>query len=961
MFGKFSQLFFISWLAFIVGCSSSSTSPTSTDESDDTETQPIENSESSAITPVFTMTFEGDEEDGLVTFDASSSRSTLPIKSYQFDFGDGVQLLSDTPVTTHKYTSDGEFSVKLIVTDQQDFFVSKTETLTVDVAAKTQINISRSSNLFGLAPLSATLDASASSDPDGIKGFRWSIDEQVISELANFTQVFNEGTTLIKLEVINNKDEISEASYAIQAVGLPQDKTVEGEQQYLVRKETDDTNLADVYVNRMLQPLPGEDPNTSRATFADWYEANSFPGEQWTNARYFNGGDLGFGRDMYCIKSDALKRISCFTTNYGNVGSDRTDIKSSIEGSQAGEHPFATVCMEFVADAAEGETIRFFAYEANPTPNLDSNPDVNFNDRLDRMNGPAVSQVILDGEGLKDFPGACIVCHGGGVNQDNPLHVEQQIVTNSGFLPFDAEVFSYLDSDGNPVELIEIIREEGKLKVIDTNAYDDLAVKAQVEQIAVNNSYVVQQHVWDAEAKTPGISMEEIIKQRPIVEYLLNTPPRHGGLAEVGTDPYIPEGYVGYEEAYEFIIKPFCRGCHFSQYQEDEFDLKSFNPTYLTYGCVDDLLMPHAEVTDRNFLIKENLERVQEVLRHYPSTENFECNPQRIIESIPTNLVQANIPTSHVFDDMTGVPFGWTVNDGELPLTSEAIDINEINTLDRHLASPRDAVDNTTAAIQLTENFVDGFVSYDVNVSSELNSDFLRILLDGVEIISYSGVVDLDDQRFPITAGTHTLRIEYVKDAAGADGLDQGFIDNLKLPIAFINTANNRRVLTFEDIRREELNEDKLPIGFTKPELAVNAFVISDVDPLADNKSLSAVMPNGGTAEVEFTGEFGEGDLEFNYRVNSAAVKNLLLFYIDDVAIGRYEQGTEGKVRIRIPAGQHTLYWRYVGNAGADNSTVGAQIDQIIIPTPSAVQPAPEQPPAPEEVVEEEVVVAVKR
>jgi PKD repeat protein len=61
----------------------------------------------------------------LVTFDATSSKpgfdgeSESPIQSYTWDFGDGISITVTTPTVTHTYSTEGNFTVTLIVTDTQ--------------------------------------------------------------------------------------------------------------------------------------------------------------------------------------------------------------------------------------------------------------------------------------------------------------------------------------------------------------------------------------------------------------------------------------------------------------------------------------------------------------------------------------------------------------------------------------------------------------------------------------------------------------------------------------------------------------------------------------------------------------------------------------------------------------------------------------------------------------------------
>jgi hypothetical protein len=91
--------------------------------------------------------------------------------------------------------------------------------------------------------------------------------------------------------------------------------------------------------------------------------------------------------------------------------------------------------------------------------------------------------------------------------------------------------------------------------------------------------------------------------------------------------------------------------------------------------------------------------------------------------------------------------------------------------------------DNQTSSLLLTASFRDGNGSFDYRVSSELNFDTLKFLVDGVQQQQWSGDVPWANFALPLTAGTHTLEWRYSKDASGSSGLDAAFIDNVNLPL----------------------------------------------------------------------------------------------------------------------------------------------------------------------------------
>ncbi len=72
-----------------------------------------------------------------------------------------------------------------------------------------------------------------------------------------------------------------------------------------------------------------------------------------------------------------------------------------------------------------------------------------------------------------------------------------------------------------------------------------------------------------------------------------------------------------------------------------------------------------------------------------------------------------------------------------------------------------------------------GTMSFAWSVSSEEDSDFLRLELDTVVKASISGEVDWEDYELEVPAGSHVVRWAYVKDAAGSEGEDTGWVDRI--------------------------------------------------------------------------------------------------------------------------------------------------------------------------------------
>ncbi|MGB9636571.1 MAG: hypothetical protein ACPL1Y_04925, partial [Thermoplasmata archaeon] len=73
-----------------------------------------------------------------------------------------------------------------------------------------------------------------------------------------------------------------------------------------------------------------------------------------------------------------------------------------------------------------------------------------------------------------------------------------------------------------------------------------------------------------------------------------------------------------------------------------------------------------------------------------------------------------------------------------------------------------------------------GTLKFYWNVSSELNYDFLKFYIDGVEQARISGTNKVWEQKtYTIASGTHTLTWNYTKDYSVNKGSDCGWLDKV--------------------------------------------------------------------------------------------------------------------------------------------------------------------------------------
>ena len=92
--------------------------------------------------------------------------------------------------------------------------------------------------------------------------------------------------------------------------------------------------------------------------------------------------------------------------------------------------------------------------------------------------------------------------------------------------------------------------------------------------------------------------------------------------------------------------------------------------------------------------------------------------------------------------------------------------------------------DDEKAGFECFGTYQAGVMTFRYKVSSEPNFDFLRFYVDGVERAKFSGTAVPGWALFsvPVTAGPHSFRWTYEKDASGSVGADAAWIDAVTLP-----------------------------------------------------------------------------------------------------------------------------------------------------------------------------------
>ncbi len=160
------------------------------------------------------------------------------------------------------------------------------------------------------------------------------------------------------------------------------------------------------------------------------------------------------------------------------------------------------------------------------------------------------------------------------------------------------------------------------------------------------------------------------------------------------------------------------------------------------------------------------------------------------------------VASGEIFPPNCQIPLGWVTSPGAMTGWDVATDQVDSESCSLKSNPLPDSGSNLSARIQFTGTFVAGNVTFRRRVSSELDFDCLRFLVDGVEqgvggtcaslgsyvpgvMIGASGELPYATVSVPITAGSHTLVWSYDKDTFCCRGIsDAVWIDGVTLPLA---------------------------------------------------------------------------------------------------------------------------------------------------------------------------------
>lgn len=276
---------------------------------------------------------------------------------------------------------------------------------------------------------------------------------------------------------------------------------------------------ATVWANATNDYYDQVDPRNLRRSLTDFRTRNGFPANE-TRVIYANSADLGFGRDMHCVRNAAsdggADDVACYVSNYGDINTDDTqDFADAVQNNGL----VATVAMEYSRiendNGAATEftdpdrVVKFFVYGAN---------------------GGIVTAADLDGRGARPIPQLCLVCHGGSTGGTGVAAFpdRQSVKLGSKFIAFDLAAYTIVDG-------------------IDP-AFNKAAQQANFKTL--NNNIV--------KATNPGAPIVELIDSM----YLNGVLDQREGFSIVGWN-----GNGARKALYQNVVGPSCRMCHASQPQ----------------------------------------------------------------------------------------------------------------------------------------------------------------------------------------------------------------------------------------------------------------------------------------------------------------------------------------------------------------------------------------------------------
>lgn len=154
-------------------------------------------------------------------------------------------------------------------------------------------------------------------------------------------------------------------------------------------------------------------------------------------------------------------------------------------------------------------------------------------------------------------------------------------------------------------------------------------------------------------------------------------------------------------------------------------------------------------------------------------------------------------------------------------------------------ASSAPVADGASSTLKIDVNVpIDDKVGFYYRTSSEVVNgvlgDFLTFYIDGVRQGRWAGISsDWEYVEYPVSAGVHTLRWDYTKDASESAGEDKVWLDDIRLPIGSHapvgNVANEKRGRAGESILRVHAGSGRIDVEYNTEKTCHGSLYIVNV------------------------------------------------------------------------------------------------------------------------------------
>jgi len=154
------------------------------------------------------------------SFDGTLSSADTAIVSYSWNFGDGSVGIGSS--ADHVYSAAGSFVVTLTITDDRGASAASSRLVRVDPTPTPPVVAPSVTPQSGTAGLVVQFDASASSDPDGIRGYVWDFGDGTSSAAASGRHRFDRpGVYEVSLRVVDSLGTAGAASVLVNVLPDP--------------------------------------------------------------------------------------------------------------------------------------------------------------------------------------------------------------------------------------------------------------------------------------------------------------------------------------------------------------------------------------------------------------------------------------------------------------------------------------------------------------------------------------------------------------------------------------------------------------------------------------------------------------------------------------------------------------------------------------------------------------------